>query len=455
MDRMPNALPKVEPTAREITFWTVEGIDKVETESDSDEEPDASKSQEQKPEAGLVTFRTRAEQIGRHLVEGMQMISVLRTDIDMLEKAMFTQMSEEKRIAASFGRWDADALRTFIYCPVSVMQMECTDKIMQQYTRLIFSPAFYRPMFGFLLSDSGIGGMCVELMNSYSRINFPITDILADELGVPKNLDLIVTGTKIHGSSLPYCYRDIPGTIEDGDHTLEHPSISVHPSPEYGCLARQWLAQHAVAPFGKRSIPGDHIRFNEPLTEVMQDEAAKAIWIRFRESGRITVFTSDVVDGRRMIAKIIGAIKGMKVIIFGANHDRAMWTTFYPANTNRDIAYLGPDDYWTSLTIRDVLTVVVDNVHHIEVEKLMLLYGYTGNLIVLANDPILDFAGDNDSAAIVHGLTNCACFDLVKKSISSWGSAVGVALRKLQGLKPIRYKKKAEKFVGMEPEYYI
>lgn len=435
MERMPTVLPKVVPS-QTISFWNVMG--KEHFDADAEQETDST-SQEQTPAANVISFQNRARQISAHLINGMKLISNLRADIDNFEHAMYAHMSEEKRIAAAFGRWDGQALKAFTINPISVVQVGCDDDLMQKYTRLIVSPAFYQPRCGFMLSDPGIGGLIVELMNPYSRLNFPITDALAEQIGVPPNLDLIVTGSKIHGSTLPHCYKDIPGTIEDGDHTKEHPSISVHPSPEYGYLARQWLAQHAVVPWSKRYLRDDMIRFNEPLGEVMKDEGAKHIWKRFKSSGRTAVFSSNIIDARRMVAKVIAAIKGLKLIIYGNEDERATWGTLYPQNAARDIAYMGPEDHFTLNAIKEVYTIVVDNVHQVEVERLIQLYGYTGYLIVICSDPLLDFATDNDNAAIVHSLVNCSCFDLeVKKPRSKWGSPLNAALRKLQGLKPLK-----------------
>lgn len=441
MNSMPAALPKVIPHP-ELTFWTVLGTEELlENSESSDEEGDSSSSESKKhtPFAGIASFATRSNQISNHLLQGMKMISMLRTDIDAFEKAMFRHFSDEARIARAFGRWNAKALRTFVLNPTASIQVSCEDKLMEKYTRLVVAPGFYRPECGFLISEPGMGGMSVELINSYSRLNFPITDQFAERIGVPINLDLTVFGNKIFGSSLPYCYKDIPGTVEDHDHNIDHPSISIHTSPEYGYLARQWLAKHAVTPWSRHRIIDTMIRWNEPLQNVLEDDCARVIWKRFKSTGRTAVFTSDMIDGRRMIGKIIAAIKGLKLIIYGDQADQAMWHSMYPSNTVRDIAFMGPEDHFTLNAIKDVHTIVVDSIHKIEVDRLIQLYGYTGYLIVLCNDPILDFAEENDSAAIVHSLVHSASFDMEEKEPRyKWRSPINRALRKLQGLTPIK-----------------
>lgn len=435
-------LPKVEqPRSSEAGFWKVNGIEKF-----SEDDVVSQMTMAPVEQANQIrTFSDRVHEIEATLVAGMQQINVLNQEIDTFEQSFFEHVTSQVDKFNSFGRWDAGLLAEFIHFPFGNLHIQCDNHLASKYCRLLFSPRFFNPYAGFQLQSSG--GFQIELINQYSRMNFVINKSLCDYLEIPHNLDLQVIGspqsTKIVGSSLPHCWKDIPGTITDHDHTSDNPSVRICVEVEQNQEAKIWLARHGIIPWPKNHIQPEVIRTNEHLAYIREHEVWNKVWQKFVGNGRLGNFSQDMMGIREFAVYAGLCIKGVKTVVLSRTEDEAIWRTLVglPGReyARQEFIYITPDQPVRMEDVKDSRMVIVDHLYDVNQDWMLKLFDYRGHLLLLSSDPLMDCFTDNETAALVHALCGWEVYDyqIIKKpgylkGYLTWDSPMIKALKGLQ-----------------------
>ena len=183
-------LPKVDPSlvSGESLEWMIPGME---------DEPEQSLSSEiQEP------FKAVTASIGAHTSGILSDIDKLKNQVEKFRQNVVDFFQDQWKYFSRFRyAWKHQYVQEWIDFPFTCFDAYSEDEYNSAYARYMLCPRFFDPDFGFKVPH-GLGGMRLQLMNQYSRMNFPLDSFIIEQFKLPKNLDLRVAGNKILGSSL-------------------------------------------------------------------------------------------------------------------------------------------------------------------------------------------------------------------------------------------------------------
>jgi hypothetical protein len=388
-----------------------------------------------------VPFFRTAKYLGRNTRILFGVVSRLHEQIEFFQNSILAFFEEKgywsKRIAQGYKK---KYMQEFLTLPLTALPCPCDDETAASYARWILAPKFFDPGFGFHPTHSA--GCRLELLNSYSRLYFPV-ESLTEQLGVPPKLDIKVAGNKLIGGTVQLSWKDIPGIATDHDHTDSMASVYIkHPN-----LTRVWLAQHGVRPWQARPIEKPELEYEEPLDLITQEKLYTNAWWKFQKHGRLGVFWKDVMAARKFAALACYMLRGLTVVFTADQQSRMAWDSLYEnfATRNRDsrLAFFKNGDPVSWEAVQRVKSIVVDMNSRpntetgersvIDAAVLENLMSYNGRLILLCDDPIQDFDTHNIWAGYVHGLTGFGVFDKANHECWKGASIRDDRIRRLMG----------------------
>jgi hypothetical protein len=361
-----------------------------------------------------ISFRERSDAIAGHLAGGLQLIESLRYDLDSLSDAMTRQFSGEWEMLTSFLRlWNPAKIQHFIKQPFLSVPVPSQDEFVKQRSRLLLHPNFFIPDVGCHLNN--VGGFYWQLISPYTSFSFPVESWLAAICGIPDSLDIRVVGYKLIGKDLIHCWKDVPGSRTEDEHLVDAPAIRISDSK----LARPWLARLGIRPWGDNPLsrekkdecyPSCWTYFDSTVPTVSQ----RLAWEKFEQRGRLAYFAQDRLIAWELAVLLAGFLFGEKLaLITNPNHQE---TYRQLVRESRDTTHHNKTLHWKVVQHPDDLTeipwssfkfVILDYYADMDPAVLEALYNYTGRLLIIHNDPLLDLAGSNMDAALLHGLVNC------------------------------------------------
>jgi len=409
-------------------YFTIDGMDKIEEKDNDDPNPQQKKM-----------FHEKADKMGSITRELFDLSGELTYEIDQFKRTVAEHFMEEWKHANEFkDKWNTKWFSAFVDNPFCVLSRKCDDKFADQYSRIIFFPQFFAPNFGFEIASKG--GMRIEVTTQYSRIGFPLDRLNASRIGVPASLDLYVIGNKILGSSLEFCWKDIPGIQEDADSNENWHSIYIKDSQK----ARVWLARHGIPAWGYRLIENSELRVPIVMPELRQAPFSK-MWDVFQRSSRMLYISNYILPGMSFSKMLCSTFVGLKVFFVGNSKKKQLWSAAVCGVDNRSSGENFSDRVYITnnhLINKDVLLrsglIVVDMTEELDLGILDDLYDYTGKLLIVTSDPFMDCFEENHIAAKVYGLVSTVYQDnsMLKTDIASGYSQsirINNALRTLKG----------------------
>lgn len=393
-------------------------------------------------EVPIVPFWQLANDLGENIEAMIEGVNALKKEIDKFAEQLIPYFKSEYKYATVFNEhYRTKYMGEFLKNPFTVVTINCKDDLATQYSRWIISPKFYDPRLGIKVRTTG--GMRLELMNQYTRMNN--TDLnykLCEELKLPPTLDLRVQENKIIGGSLPMCWKDIPGIAEDKDSNEEWRSVYIRDSYQ----ARQWLARHGVPAWEASTFTPENLNTRRLDDELSSVPLFINAWKKFLHSGRMGIFWSNIPESRKFAANVAMMVKGITPVFVSGEKDEINWKGIYGSGTtmHREAVFFKNGEFPAWDTIYRTRMIIVDMHGELDSEVLTRLYGYKGKLLLISNDPFMDFQGENILASLVYGLLNTSIHDVA--SWEKWdGGTVGAVSEAIADgmadLKDVRIKK--------------
>lgn len=402
-------LPKWAPTGEEGD-WGVIGSELVELEEDEQRDKRKTKN----TPAPDANFQNHADKIEGIMLQGMEAMVDLNLDLEKFQNSFLEHFQSQHQLLDLYSvKFDEYYLEEFVKNPFFSLRIKCEDELLSEYARLLVYPRFFLGELGFKLD--AIGTFNIEVCNSFTLLYRPFTAALCRFLEMPLPLDLTVYGNKIIGSSLPHCFRDIPGTLEDYDHRLDSPSIRI--ASNGNCVARLWLARHAVKCWQPRAVTIDHIRKDsEQEVELLADKQTANCYQKFLAAGRLGIFSADVMQMRKAAASIGRCLNGTKLVLL-ANREQKVAYEAVLGSFDVSVRVLANEWLFMDMSVIDVnsggfkaslesvRTIIVDGLYSVKPAFLKSLFDFDGNLILLSNNPIKDFNSSAEEDTLTHALT--------------------------------------------------
>lgn len=364
-----------------------------------------------KPATGQVSFADRCNAIATHVAGGLQAIDTLKKDLDMLAKSFTDQFHSEWSLATSFLKyWNPVKVNSFIKSPFCCIPVVCQDKFLTARTRIFLHPDFYAPKVGYPLQS--FGGYSAQMVTPYTLINFPLETHLAEFMQLMELPDLRVVGDLINGRDLYRCWRDIPGTVPDREHSDEAPLLRIN-EPH---LARPWLARLGINPWNVGELDRQEHAYSALWTYFKGDSCTgkqKDVFKAFATWGRIALFFADPMKAWEVAATIGGYMFGEKLALISNASKAVGYKTVVSscvinrANTSfhwKEIKSV--EDVPDSKALRDIDFMIVYYDAEFPPEALAALYTYSNRLILIANDPLMDTLSENWEASLLFGLVS-------------------------------------------------
>ena len=385
--------------------------------------------------AEALTFGEQTNIIANILYDGTKHIETLMKSLGDLNRAVAVEFGEAFGLADSVNSWDIGFVKEFIEKPFLVFPVETDDPEIRPYCAYIAAPKFFKQRYGVPLPCSG--GFFFELALPYTRFsNCAVPEWLLKFINLAPSLELEVVGDKIIGPSLGNCWADIPGVVNDDDHTESHPSIKIHKQRE----ARTWLARHGVPPWGDTPFArGDY------STLGLEDKIAARVLSAVTKHGRVGLLWWDNLYAMGIALQIASKIHGGKLFISGSDDLALIWeaTRGYGPKHQRDGSFMWAkyQDIRDSSVLSQTSCVFVNyGDGSIPLEFMESLYKYAGPLVVLTGNPVLDALAMNDEAEIIFGLVAHNVYVRPedwghgwKRSVLPEGNAIKMVLDNLQG----------------------
>lgn len=369
-------------------------------------------TQTSETEEDVVPFWKLATDTGSLVKQLFQQIDLMKREVEKFQSTIGAHFLGEWAASNRFAQnWYGGYLQEFLEFPFTAIPVRCDDPLAAQYGRWILAPKFFNPGIGIKLHHTG--GFRLELLNSYTRMMFPLETKWCDYLGIPPPLDLSVIENKIIGPSLPFCWRDIPGLVEDRDHTEDWTSVYMTRCQE----ARLWLAQHGVNPWGKRTIELPELNASDLEPEITKQPPYLRAWQKFCQQGRLAVFWPSIMESRKFAHLAAMMLKGVTCIFLAGHRDQAVWNNLfdsYSARMRLSFSKLVFFDNETPAMWDAILrskSVVIDLAHGTDPAILDQFFNYHGRLMIINSDPIMDYFTTNTLIAKVFALTGSQVFE--------------------------------------------
>lgn len=355
-----------------------------------------------------VSFYFYAERLGELTKQMFADLGSLNQHLKAFEVQVAEHFESLHKESSSFRfYWKPQHLFEFLKQPFLSLPILCEDELASKYAYWLVSPKFYDTSVGLPIKASG--GFRLRLINQYLRMMEPLDKEFCSSLGWPETLDLEVKGRKIIGSSLPFCWKDIPGLLEDHDSTEEW--VSVYMSRPL--LARQWLAQHGVVPWEAKPIRAEELHVRKIDETMFTRFSFGKAWTQYMQCGRLGIFWTDSIEARRFATLVAMTSKGITPVFVEDFKQKMMWNGLYTemfADANRgptkntEMIFFenGSPLVWD--TAKNCKLIIVDLYGDIDTEILEKLMAYEGHLLLIGYDPLMDFQTSNVQASLVHAL---------------------------------------------------
>lgn len=336
----------------------------------------------------------------------------IHNELDAFKRVVLDFFYNEWKYAKRFQKgWNKGYIQEFIDFPYITIPVQCEDALAASYARWVIAPKFFEPGLGFKVYNNG--GFRLELMNQYSRSLFPVESHIIKRLGLPSDYDLRVLGNKLLGSAVQLCWQDIPGLVEDADSSAQWRSVFIARSQ----LAREWLVQHGIKPWSAAPLKENELHEVE-LSEDIKDTALfRRAWKDFSRYGRLGIYWNNQLHARKF-ATIAGLmVKGVTAVFTATHKERMAWDSLYSIWHNKTVNHAnefcfflnGDSVRWDA--VMKTKMVIVDLYGELDMEILQRLFNYSGRVLVLCDNPLLDFATTNAEAPTVHALAGYANFE--------------------------------------------
>lgn len=361
-------------------------------------------------------FQNRNDKVASLIGEAVALVNSLSSDYEKLGLSLVEDFGNEwgANNALKEG-WNPDKVHGFIRNPFISVHNNSGSRNFNKYSRFILSPSFYDlECMGFKVVSS-VTGLNVRLMTPYSRMAEPIPSWLEKIIEVDPLPKLEIAGQKVIGEELPFYWNEIPGVVEDIDHTDFMPSIKIGTDVNSKINSRKWFVSHGINPFvnpGLLSTDKPGIPFASPDEVNLFENAYDTI----TKKGRIILCWSNDSQIKRFIGIVDKCLDGYKVYLSDKE--------YYSKNRNRtmlsnSLMFMDIDE---ALERHDALNefrmIVVDYRSAISVQDLERLHHYNGMLILLISDPIMDCLEENEEAATVYSLGGSISVRYSEESVS-------------------------------------
>lgn len=364
-----------------------------------------------KPSTAQVSFNERCNTIATHIAGGLMAIETLKSDLDNLAESFTGQFQAEWSLATSFLKyWHPSKVNAFIKAPFCCLPVTCQDKFLTARTRIFFCPNFFTVKVGFPLQN--FGGYTAQMVTPYTLINFPLESHLAKFMDLLPLPDVYTVGEMINGRDLYRCWRDIPGTVPDREHSDEAPLLRIK-EPH---LARPWLARLGINPWNIGELRKQEDAYAVMWSYFNQEKRfakEREIFQAFVKWGRLALFFESATKAWEIAATIGGYMYGNKLALISSSQREQVYKTILTscteqrANTSfhwKEIRSV--EDVPEAATLDSLSLIIVYYDDAFPAEALAALYKYQGRLIIVAHDPLMDTLSENWEASLLFGLVS-------------------------------------------------
>lgn len=421
-DKLLKRPPKIDPLLPVVGQWKLERVlsDNLyqgKSQEQAIQEQLASIPQELR----LRSFRERVDEIASVALLGYRLSTTLQEDITILARRIQEELESIWGQGHVFRNgYDPKYLPQFLHSPFFSTPAVCYDKQIEPYTHFMASPRFYNRLHGFPLSTEG--GFYLQLLCPYANLFFPMESWLLESLGIQPYPKLEVLGSKIVGVNLPDCWKDIPGTVLDDDHSYFQPSIRINLHEKQA--ACEWLIKHGVSPWPSTETAEDHLY--KGAYEILQkrEAAFQDLWQVFHQHGRMLVAGENIARNKQFILSLAYGYKGFKLILTGP--DKTTWRGVMPDDLlKREFLIYDYEELNSLNGLEEMSLVILDMPSGLPIEFVEKFYHYAGRLVVVVTDPLMDTLEENRLAPTLYGLCNCGFLSTGK----SWSEKQWASLR--------------------------
>lgn len=409
-------LPKMPMGVAEATGTVVTVAMKIDQERrDKDAESRAAKRaamQSGSPESTIeelmaITIHDRIGMLSECMASINKIVDSMSRSVELLGQELATDFAAAYGKADVFMRGISEAgMQDFITSPFLRIEVETPEgsggvnSVLQGWhpVYLILAPRFYELPLGFPL-EILVGGWRGYLVNGMSRISYPLDAWIEKCLEMPVIPRLYLRGNKLLGQDFRALYRAIPGLIEDHDHSPNNPSMVVSRPREF----RNWAVKQGVNPFPiTRITQSDSMQVDltgVPFQTILANPKFVEAYAQFCETGRMMVAWDNMEMARDFIGLLTQSWNGETAILvsdedFVNNYQdwkkyvgKGRWimpANQFPNHLSHPLdSVAGPD-------IKQRLIVVDCTACSIDDRLLSVLHLYSGNLILLVSDWMMD-----------------------------------------------------------------
>lgn len=339
--------------------------------------------------------------------------SVHYSIVDDFRTAMSAFMDEVNSAISPYvylrGAFDANAAVEFFEQPFLIIPLTFVDDHLRRFSKLIASPRFYRRIHGIPIGNGG--GFMVQLVCPYSFLDEPPPDFLRKLLGIPETPSLEMLERKIVGKHLAYCWKDIPGTEPDVDHSNNNPSIRIAGD---GSLARQYLVQYGIQPW--RDLLDRHDLFYQTRLEWVKKNFTDLheCLRRLAYHGRVMFVHRKREKRLRMMGAAIQSFEPQTILIHGTG-ERISWPdlgVISGTQINKSpVVMMDYQEFIRGDYYEQAEMIIAEADQPYSEELLPYLYRFNGRLLLLSGDPLFDTLEGNEYAKVVYGLVNRVWYD--------------------------------------------
>jgi hypothetical protein len=378
----------------------------------ADDEKSLATSEYIESEVEVPCFYATAQELGKLTVKLFEKLGELGQGIRNFEQEVGQQFLQLHEQSQGFAQaWQPAHLESFLNFPFISVPIPCEDELAEHYAAWIISPRFYNPLFGIPIESKG--GFRLRLVNQYTRMSYYFPSWFCKELDFPESLELEVRGRKILGNSLSFCWKDIPGLIQDRDFSEEMVSVYMRNPLE----SRQWLAQHGISPWTAQSLRPEELNIRSVEENVFDQADFTEAWTKFAQYGHMGLWWDDEIQARRFATLVAKMMKGTTPVFIEGDKQRAAWqglyTTMYDTVSHHsEMIFLHNADYFEWDALLKCKSIIVDLYGDLDTTTIEKLYQYEGHLLLLGRDPLMDFQTSNIHASLVHGLAGYSLYDV-------------------------------------------
>jgi hypothetical protein len=390
-------------------------------------------------EVTQISFGAKLDKLAGLIVDSSKLVNSLETDLIELSKSLEADFVASLGMLGRMAAIDSSELARFIYAPVSVIPISAIDADVSLYTSIAIVPKFLgglKP--GFILGEDDTHRFF--LVSPYSLMAIGNEDAsmrkLFEFLRLPVGPDISIHGSKIIGNDLTGFWERIPGIQPDSDHTTDMPSVIIINTVK----ARCWLSSHCVSP---RMQEFKIVNWN--YAHRLMTLHHRTVLEKFEKSGRMLLcwsrdqaieFANEIaysVDGRVLfvgkdgeVPALQAAITELMPAIFRPSDPGSQRVMFCDRNMFSDtmMPQIRESRFQFNLVIVDMQG---DGYCMSDITILESLMLYSGNILILGNDPIIDTLEDNVIASRMFAVCNSVVEERTGPSMAVSGPSLSTA----------------------------